>query len=619
MVQRNAICLYSEETTSDLRAGIQKMRQNGYDKMVSSLVVSKMDYMTGLYKGGNSFSRSDLILDSKEWSESIIAKINDEFDCDSKNDEIRKNSEKILTRELSFADHVIPYVFTLLKVTSLETTNLVRVVMSKNLIGQILIEIPMVNPHKLVNDLCEERDTGHEDPWCWWNTFRAVADFNCKLSIALELSTEIPSKLEISRWLGEPIGSLIIPSHLFVRGSDNKPMLSRPHELLILSFKETINEVAFMVKCNIEDMNLGLYSNYLRHLLEKNPVTDIMYGSDDVLQDPLQPLYDNLDTNTYEIFETDPVKYMYYQNAIERALIDMIPTKDIQTETAIIMIVGAGRGPLIRSSLNASVKTGRKIKLYAIEKNPHAINTLHALVDELWSDKDIEIIAKDMRNFHPVQKADILVSELIGSFGDNELSPECLDGAQKLLKPSGISIPSKYTSYINPVMSFKIHNLIRLRSHMLSPRDRISTSQNRLEQMYVVYMKNVFHIANPETLFEFSHPNRSDHIDNSRFKTVSFETDIDCVLTGFAGYFDAVLYKDIVLSIHPLSHTRGLWSWFPAYFPISEPIQLKKGDSIVTNFWRCTGQHKVWYEWSISKPIITYIHNQMGTHYAIHL
>jgi protein arginine N-methyltransferase 5 len=31
---------------------------------------------------------------------------------------------------------------------------------------------------------------------------------------------------------------------------------------------------------------------------------------------------------------------------------------------------------------------------------------------------------------HPDDKADIMVSELLGSFGDNELSPECLDGAQ---------------------------------------------------------------------------------------------------------------------------------------------------------------------------------------------
>lgn len=30
--------------------------------------------------------------------------------------------------------------------------------------------------------------------------------------------------------------------------------------------------------------------------------------------------------------------------------------------------------------------------------------------------------------------ADILVSELLGSFGDNELSPECLDGAMRFMK-----------------------------------------------------------------------------------------------------------------------------------------------------------------------------------------
>jgi len=37
-----------------------------------------------------------------------------------------------------------------------------------------------------------------------------------------------------------------------------------------------------------------------------------------------------------------------------------------------------------------------------------------------------------------------LVSELLGSFGDNEVSLEYLDGAQRFLKPDGISIPSSY-------------------------------------------------------------------------------------------------------------------------------------------------------------------------------
>lgn len=39
-----------------------------------------------------------------------------------------------------------------------------------------------------------------------------------------------------------------------------------------------------------------------------------------------------------------------------------------------------------------------------------------------------------MRQIDVPELADIIVSELLGSFGDNELSPECLDGAGRLLK-----------------------------------------------------------------------------------------------------------------------------------------------------------------------------------------
>lgn len=64
----------------------------------------------------------------------------------------------------------------------------------------------MVNPKCLVDSLYrddEEIGSEHEDPWCWWNTFRTTADFSNKLSIALELSADIPSKLEVARWQGK--------------------------------------------------------------------------------------------------------------------------------------------------------------------------------------------------------------------------------------------------------------------------------------------------------------------------------------------------------------------------------------------------------------------------------
>lgn len=140
--------------------------------------------------------------------------------------------------------------------------------------------------------------------------------------------------------------------------------------------------------------------------------------NEDILQIPLQPLYNNLDTYTYEIFEKDPVKYIFYQHAIEQALRDKIPDDEIETKTvfyllsfcrsscfttdlkelkkakylfikfqAIIMVVGAGRGPLVRSTINASKNTKRKIHIFVIEKNPNAIVTLQALREELWSEE----------------------------------------------------------------------------------------------------------------------------------------------------------------------------------------------------------------------------------------
>ena len=40
------------------------------------------------------------------------------------------------------------------------------------------------------------------------------------------------------------------------------------------------------------------------------------------------------------------------------------------------MVLGAGRGPLVTASLTAASKADRKIRVYAVEKNPNAVVTL---------------------------------------------------------------------------------------------------------------------------------------------------------------------------------------------------------------------------------------------------
>jgi len=45
------------------------------------------------------------------------------------------------------------------------------------------------------------------------------------------------------------------------------------------------------------------------------------------------------------------------------------------------------------------------------------------------------------------------MSELLGSFGDNEASPECLIPTKKFLRPGGIFLPWSYTNMLVPISS----------------------------------------------------------------------------------------------------------------------------------------------------------------------
>jgi len=60
------------------------------------------------------------------------------------------------------------------------------------------------------------------------------------------------------------------------------------------------------------------------------------------LQAPLQPLQDNLESQTYETFEKDVTKYNCYQEAVRRALLDRVPAEAADSTVTVLMVVGAG-------------------------------------------------------------------------------------------------------------------------------------------------------------------------------------------------------------------------------------------------------------------------------------
>jgi protein arginine N-methyltransferase 5 len=218
-----------------------------------------------------------------------------------------------------------------------------------------------------------------------------------------------------------------------------------------------------------------------------------------------------------------------------------------------------------------------------------------------------------MREWDAPELADILVSELLGSFGDNELSPECLDGARRFLKrDGGISIPAEYVSLAAPLSSQKLHMEVR------NFRD-----DKAWEMPYVACLHNHALLAEPRPCMHFRHPEwaaagaADAPPDNRRHALLRFRARSAGLVHGFAGYFECRLYRDVFISIAPETHSPGMFSWFPIFFPIRTPLYVREGDTIEIHVWRCVTPGKVWYEWAFTSPGPTEIHNSAARSYHI--
>lgn len=541
---------------------------------------------------------SDTVLNpsfSQSWCHSVVAKISQPIDLDSPVENMRLESQNTFIKDIAWATFLNVYSVMFELPLQEDFANLVRLLDNQiDTYINSVVGIEFWVSISLVNDKV--------NLWKKWTKFISLVRNINKIKVALEIGPELPTIEELDRWLGEPVAALIIPSRIFVSNKKGWPVLPKRHQEFVKKM--------FNIGCEIivsGPSSIKQHFNYLAHLYQ-NTTSLTPYGSafidgyEDYLQVPLQPLEHNLPACVYETFEEDPIKYYEYQRAISKAVADKSEHQDI----IIIYVVGAGRGPLVDATIEVAKDSKAKIKVSAVEKNGNAIPTLLIKNKQKWGNC-VTIINKDMRSWNPSEKCDILVSELLGSFGDNELSPECLDGAQKYLKKDGISIPSSYTSYLSPVQSRKLHLGV---SALKKINDRCN-----YQKPFVVQLNNVYNIAQAKPLFTYVHPKKNLKESNNRDGFLTFNISVDCVLHGIAGYFETILYKDVRLSIVPETFSKGMFSWFPIYFPLVTPILLKKGEELQINFWRCSDVHKVWYEWCVTKPYQSIIHNVNGKMY----
>ena len=323
---------------------------------------------------------------------------------------------------------------------------------------------------------------------------------NCsaKVGVALEITENLPAESYlINLWRCEPIKTVIIPTHVFLTNDDDStPYLSDAHKTLVSSFFQlkavsvTLRPSGFVSAESVP--NLTPYMEYLRGVYH-----DALTGKPELpyatLFPPDQPLHHNLTESHYENFELDTQKYADYETAIRQYISSRQSFSDVP-DVFVAAVVGCGRGPLVTALLNAARDLKATFRVYALEKNPLTVACLEEKCRSDWTGADVTIVVQDMRQWTPPEQLDLLLSELLGGFGDNELSPECLAGPEKFLTENGVSIPQSYTSYLCPISSTKLYELfpetpVRFREH--------------------VYGFDVDHfeiLDQPQPVFTFSHP-----------------------------------------------------------------------------------------------------------------
>ncbi|CDO72463.1 hypothetical protein BN946_scf184980.g4 [Trametes cinnabarina] len=540
------------------------------------------------------FFRDEVTISRLEEAEGVIPLISDWLELDASDDWVRHDAEICVilpapsnrTQVGSYARAVnaclakIPFMELSIRVPIYDPTS--------------VLQVPSRAPSPVGSKRSSAASMGAEEAmgtppesnmttWEMWDTIRTICGYNPRLTLALDLTPPLPlSSSVLDQWSAEPVRHLWLPASAFIANAKGYPVLPKGTQ----SFIRDIMKL---------QPNVILSGTRAKKHARGGEAAYAQY-----------PLMDNLQSITYHTFEQDPVKYRNYEEAIFLALSEW-PNPGKVT----LCVAGAGRGPLVARALKAIERSKKEAFVYAVEKNPNAYVTLQERHRSEWGDEKVKLLYGDMRTLEVPEKVDILISELLGSFGDNELSPECLDGASRFLKPDGISIPSSYTAYVAPLSSSKLYN-----------ETRAMKDSKAMETPYVVMLHAINVLSDNgggisgtcgpriQECWEFEHPRKDAALTeqglpltnshNARSAKLTFHIPNAGVLHGFGGYFEAVLYGHVGLSIHPdrmAQISKDMLSWFPLFFPLKDPLYLPADSELTVSIWRLTDARKVWYEW----------------------
>ena len=258
----------------------------------------------------------------------------------------------------------------------------------------------------------------------------------------------------------------------------------------------------------------------------------------------------------------------YYQMLSDRVRMDAFRKAIFKTVKAgdIVVDMGAGTGLLGIWALQAGAK-----KVYAIEKTD-AINLAKDIAKANNYLDEIEFINKNSMDVELPERANVLISETLGSFGIDENTIRFTnDARQRFLVDDGILIPQSVEMFVSPVEDTKTYNKIDFWRHIpninFSPAFELFSKKIMIES---VDRKGL--LARPTSL------GKVDFTQNAKENFAAREyikIEKAGVIHGVAGWFNCKLCEGIEINTSPKS---AITHWKQAFFPFRDPIEVIQND-----------------------------------------
>jgi hypothetical protein len=232
----------------------------------------------------------------------------------------------------------------------------------------------------------------------------------------------------------------------------------------------------------------------------------------------------------------------------------------------VVVDLGAGLGILSLLAARAGAE-----KVYAIEKSDAA-----SLAQEIAKANDlddrIEVVSENSKTFEIPERADVLVSETLGSFAIDENTLDfTLDVRERLLKPDAILIPRRLALWLAPTCNPQLRERAEFWSNVAG-FDFSPAREQGLTKMSVVSVESSELLADPEL---YAAIDLRRHQRSTIEKKIRFAITRQGTIQGVVGWFQAELADDIVIDTSPMAPATH---WKQASLPLPKPIDVVAGD-----------------------------------------